>query len=87
MRHYAIYDSPRDGHADILTGPCPFCHQRGWITVPQLGADALTAGHPIHDALPYIDPRLREQITSGIHPRCFPGAEFGDGIDPDLIRP
>jgi hypothetical protein len=87
MSQYAIYDSMQGGYADILTPTCPFCGQRGWISVPRLGADALTAGHPIHDALPYVDARLREQITSGIHPRCFPGAEFGDGIDPALIRP
>ncbi len=86
MSQYAIYDSMQDDCADILTGPCPFCGQQGWITVPQSGADALMDGQPVQDALPELDHRLREQIISGIHPRCFPGAEFGDGIDPDLLR-
>ena len=86
MSQYAIYDSMQDDCADILTDPCPFCGQQGWITVPQSGSDALMEGQPVQDALPELDHRLREQIISGIHPRCFPGAEFGDGIDPDLIR-
>lgn len=52
----------------------------------QHGADNLIAGHPVQEALPHHGPRQREQIVSGIHPRCHPGAEFGDGIDPALLR-
>lgn len=86
MSHHAIYDSMQEGYADILTPVCQFCRQQGWITVPQAGADALMDGQPVQYALPEVDYRLREQITSGIHPRCFPGAEFGDGIAPSLIQ-
>ncbi|QCU79684.1 hypothetical protein E7744_15315 (plasmid) [Citricoccus sp. SGAir0253] len=86
MSRHAIYDSMQDHCADILTPACPFCGQKGWITIPQTAADALIAGHLVQDALPDLDVRLREQIISGTHPRCAPGAEFGDGIDPALIR-
>ncbi|SFV24951.1 hypothetical protein SAMN04487966_1169 [Micrococcus terreus] len=86
MGRYAIYDSMQDNSADILTPPCPFCGQRGWITIPQTAADALLDGTPVQDALPELGFRLREQIISGTHPRCAPGAEFGDGIHPDLFR-
>jgi hypothetical protein len=87
MSQYKIYDSLQDGCAEILTPTCPFCGQQGWIAIPQTGADALMTGRAVQDALPYLDHRLREQVVSGIHPRCQPGAEFGDGIDPHLIRP
>ncbi|MEV4902858.1 hypothetical protein AB0K08_16145 [Citricoccus sp. NPDC055426] len=52
----------------------------------QHGADNLMAGHPVQEILPHLDPRQREETVSGIHPRCYPGAEFGDGIDAALIR-
>ena len=86
MPRYAIYDSMVEDSADILTPTCTFCGRQGWVTVPQAGADALMEDRPVQDALPELDRRLREQIISGIHPRCFPGAEFGDGIDPELLR-
>ncbi|QCU79643.1 hypothetical protein E7744_15125 (plasmid) [Citricoccus sp. SGAir0253] len=86
MSRHAIYDSLHDNSADILTPPCPFCGQQGWITIPQTGADALAEGHLVQDALPGLEARLREQIISGTHPRCAPGAQFGDGIDPALFR-
>ncbi|WMY80069.1 hypothetical protein [Citricoccus sp. I39-566] len=86
MTRHAIYDSMQEVCADILTRSCPFCGQQGWITVPQVGADALMDGRSVHEALSEVDHRLREQIISGIHPRCYPGAEFGDGIDPALLR-
>lgn len=85
MRDHTIYDSIQDDHADVLTPTCPFCHQEGWITIPQASADALMDRRPVQEALPDLDPRLREQIVSGIHPRCYPGAQFGDGIDAALI--
>lgn len=87
MNRHTIYDSRQDHCADILTPRCPLCGQRGWITIPQAGADALMADLPVQAALPQLDYRLREQIISGTHPRRAPGAEFGDGIDPVLIRP
>jgi hypothetical protein len=86
MGQYTIYDSMQDNSADLLTPTCPFCGHRGWITIPQTGAEALMAGGLVQDALPDLDRRLCEQAVSGIHPRCFPGTEFGDGIDPALIR-
>lgn len=86
MRDYRIYDSIDDEHAEVLTSTCPFCHQQGWITIHQRGADALMEGYSVQEALPGLDPRQREQIISGIHPRCYPGNEFGDGIDLSLIR-
>jgi hypothetical protein len=86
MRQHAIYDGIEDHCADLLTPTCPFCGHRGWITIPQAAADALMEGGLVQDALPDLGFRLREQITSGTHPRCQPGAEFGDGIDPHLIR-
>jgi hypothetical protein len=85
MTRHAIYDSMHEHCADILTPPCPFCGHQGWITIPQAGADALMEGLPVQDAVPELGFRLREQIISGTHPRCAPGAEFGDGIDPDLL--
>jgi hypothetical protein len=86
MARHQIYDSMHPDSADILTGPCLFCGQQGWITIPQTAADALIQGLPVQDALPELGFRLREQIISGTHPRCAPGAEFGDGIHPDLFR-
>lgn len=87
MGRHTIYDSMQPGHADILTPTCPFCGQKGWITIPQHQADALLAGALVQDAVPDLGVRLREQIISGTHPRCAPGAQFGDGIDPTLLLP
>jgi hypothetical protein len=85
MPRHAIYESMHPHCADILTPPCPFCGQQGWITIPQPAAEALLEGLPAQDAVPELGFRLREQIISGTHPRCAPGAEFGDGLDPDLL--
>ena len=84
MTRHAIYHSMQENCADILTGRCPFCGQQGWITIPQTAAEALLEGLPVQDAVPELGFLLREQIISGTHPCCAPGAGF-DGIDLDLF--
>lgn len=69
------YDSVEPDSSDILTPACPFCGKEGWITVSRRGVERILAGEPIQEALPSLDPSMREQIRSGTHPECFPSSQ------------
>ena len=49
---------------------CPFCGEIHSVVVPAEGYFAWQSGELIQNALPMLTPTQREQIISGICPRC-----------------
>lgn len=58
--------------AIIQTPCCEFCGQWGMLEVPLATANALERGEPVQDAAPQLAPAVREQISQGTHPACWP---------------
>lgn len=49
---------------------CPFCGNRHYVEVDEVGYNAYKAGAYVQNAFPYLNATEREQIISGICPIC-----------------
>jgi hypothetical protein len=55
-----------------VTSPeCQVCHQIGYIDAPEEGVERWKKGELIQSALPMLTANEREQLVSGLHPRCW----------------
>lgn len=71
MRQIVACDTADPDYSDILTPACSLCGQEGWVTVPRGSVEPLMNLVPLQTVLPELDPALREQIKTGIHPECW----------------
>tara|TARA_R100000234_G_C4828482_1_gene105905 strand:- start:33 stop:290 length:258 start_codon:yes stop_codon:yes gene_type:complete len=78
---------PKDEWTMLFTPRCIHCKTTGEVRVKK--KDATTWKYTsryirplVQDLFPYIDKDYREQIMTGIHPRCF-YEMFGDEEDDD----
>jgi hypothetical protein len=61
----------------IETPECRYCHEGGYLAVPEDGYQRWLRGAPTQNAFPGLSTDEREQIISGYHPECW-SAYFGD---------
>ena len=50
---------------------CPICHTSHDVEVPMDGFFKWQAGACVQDAFPELAPELREELISGICPKCW----------------
>lgn len=62
----------------VETPTCSWCGKEGIVEVPAVGFFARQLGAAIQDAYPDLDKSLREQLMTGIHPKCW-DEMFGGG--------
>lgn len=55
----------------IKSKTCPMCGESGEVEVPAQGVPAYVQGALIQNAFPDLAVELREQLISGIHPKCW----------------
>lgn len=55
----------------VQTDPCFICGEAGQVEVPMQGFLIRQLGGLIQEAYPDMDRALREQLVSGIHPKCW----------------
>ena len=55
----------------VTTPKCNICGEQGTVEVPSVGFLQWNFGMLIQDAFPELDRSLREQMMSGIHPKCW----------------
>jgi hypothetical protein len=55
----------------FTTPECQVCHQTGFVIAPEEGVKLWQEGAFIQDALPGLTANEREQMVSGLHPRCW----------------
>lgn len=61
----------------VSTGKCLHCGETGYLQLPHEGVEAYGRGAYVQDAFPDVEPAIREQIISGVHPRCSSEMECG----------
>lgn len=54
----------------VSTGKCMHCGEVGYLQLPHTGIEQYGKGAYVQDAFPDLDAASREQIISGVHPRC-----------------
>lgn len=54
-----------------MTPRCGMCGEEGVVVVPYVGFLEWHFGKLIQDALPDLDLPTREQMISGLHPKCW----------------
>ena len=54
-----------------MTPRCGMCGEEGVVVVPYVGFLEWHFGKLIQDALPELDLETREQMISGLHPKCW----------------
>jgi hypothetical protein len=54
-----------------VTKECPGCGNQGSLTIWQDDMERYLNGAMVQDAFPDLLPPMREQIVSGIHPKCW----------------
>lgn len=55
----------------VTTPKCRVCHQTGFVIAPEEGIQLWQEGAFIQDVLPGLTANEREQLVSGLHPRCW----------------
>lgn len=64
-----------DNMTTVMTSRCTMCNQAGAVTMStadwEAGSEARKNGAMVQNCFPMLDPEVREQLMTGMHPSCF----------------